>query len=100
MGKHDSIMRPPFTPDELAERWKCSGETVRAMIREGQLPAFRVGRMLRIRPEVVEEHECRISESDASAGDLSSCGTRQTASDAVIVLRHARQRTRSAKPAT
>ncbi|QOL82349.1 excisionase family DNA-binding protein [Pseudooceanicola spongiae] len=44
----------PFTPDGLAERWGCSGETVRNMIRDGMLPAFRVRRMYRIRPEIVE----------------------------------------------
>jgi excisionase family DNA binding protein len=29
----------PYTPDEMAARWGCAGETVRAMIRSGQLPA-------------------------------------------------------------
>lgn len=38
----------PLTPDEIAERWACSGETVRSLIRRGELPAFRVGRMFRV----------------------------------------------------
>lgn len=29
--------RPPYTPEKLAERWSCSAETVRAMIRRGEL---------------------------------------------------------------
>ncbi len=41
MGAHQQI-RQPFTPETLAERWGCSGETVRQMVRSGQLPGFRV----------------------------------------------------------
>jgi len=40
----------PLTPDEIAHRWGCSGETVRSLIRKGELPAFRVGRMFRVTP--------------------------------------------------
>ncbi|MCA0847204.1 helix-turn-helix domain-containing protein [Salipiger thiooxidans] len=46
-----------YSPDDLAERWGCSGETVRNMIRSGELPAFRVGRMYRIRWQDVDRHE-------------------------------------------
>ncbi|MBL3672275.1 excisionase family DNA-binding protein [Paracoccus aerius] len=49
--------RRPYTPGTLAERWGCSAETIRAMIRRGELPAFRVGRMMRIPAEVVDAHE-------------------------------------------
>lgn len=33
----------PYTPDTLAARWGCSGETVRLLCASGKLPAFRVG---------------------------------------------------------
>ncbi|WP_420541473.1 helix-turn-helix domain-containing protein [Pseudooceanicola atlanticus] len=93
-------MTRPLTPDQLAERWGCSGETVRAMIRNGELPAFRVGCMYRIRPETVEAHECQTQESEGSTDDLSSHGRTRTDGADAIVLTHARPRMRSAKPAT
>jgi excisionase family DNA binding protein len=37
-----------YTPAELAQRWKVSAETVRAMCREGVLGSFPVGRQIRI----------------------------------------------------
>lgn len=92
-------MRTPFTPDTLAERWGCSGETVRAMIRGGRLPAFIVGRSYRISAATVEAYECGTIGSDVSMADMSSSGTKTTASAAAIVLRHERQKRRIAKPA-
>ncbi|WP_406646954.1 helix-turn-helix domain-containing protein [Aliisedimentitalea scapharcae] len=91
----------PFTPDQLADRWGCSGETIRAMIRRGELSAFRVGgKLLRIAQATVEEYECGTTESVASKDDLSSCGTKMTGDAAVTVLRHTRQKKPSEKPAT
>ncbi|MGI3163922.1 helix-turn-helix domain-containing protein [Pseudooceanicola sp. 200-1SW] len=90
----------PYSPDDLAARWGCSGETVRSMIRDGSLPAFRVGRMYRIRPEVVEQHECANTESEDSTVASSSCGMGPMANGDVFVLTHTRPRKRSAKPAT
>jgi excisionase family DNA binding protein len=46
-----------YTPESLAERWDVSAATVRTLVREGRLRAFRVGRQIRIRPEWVEEFE-------------------------------------------
>lgn len=51
----------PYTAEMLAERWECSAETVRQMIRDGRLPAFRVGRMMRVTQRVVEQYECGIA---------------------------------------
>lgn len=44
-------MGRPYTPEALAERWQCSAETIRAMCRQGRLPHFRSGRMIRIRAQ-------------------------------------------------
>ncbi len=52
----------PYTPNSLADRWGCSAQTVRNLISEGRLRAFRVGRLFRIKPEAVEEYECRTSQ--------------------------------------
>ncbi|WP_394355396.1 helix-turn-helix domain-containing protein [Halocynthiibacter styelae] len=90
----------PFTPETLAARWDCSAETIRAMIRDGKLNAFRVGRMMRIAQATVEQFECTTSGSDASKDALSSCGTTATENVAAIVLRHTTPRRQSAKPAT
>lgn len=43
----------PFTPETLAEHWSCSAQHVRDLVRAGKLPAFRVGRLIRIRREDV-----------------------------------------------
>ncbi|RJE82968.1 DNA-binding protein [Paracoccus onubensis] len=91
----------PYTPDQLAERWGCSGETVRSLIRTGKLSAFRVGRMMRITQATVEEYEsCGTIESGDSRGALSSCGMTTTEPGDVIALRHTRQKRPSEKPET
>lgn len=43
-----------FTPAMLAERWGCSEGQIRKMISTGALPAFRVGKLWRVRRDVVE----------------------------------------------
>ena len=93
-------MARPYTPEMLADRWDCSPETVRAMIRSGTLPAFRVGRMMRITAKAVEDYECGTIGSGASRDDSSSFGMTMTEPGDVIALRHTRRRTLNAKPAT
>ena len=90
----------PYTAEMLAERWECSAETVRQMIRDGRLPAFRVGRMMRVTQQVVEQYECGIIGSEGSRVASSSCGTKQTDRGDVIALRLTRSRKRSEKLAT
>lgn len=48
----------PFTPETLAERWGCSAEKVRQMIRRGDLRAFRLGKLIRIPANEAERVEC------------------------------------------
>ncbi|VVT04753.1 helix-turn-helix domain-containing protein [Rhizobium sp. EC-SD404] len=60
-------MRPPvykeefktksFTPDTLAERWQCSPQHIRDLVKRGELPCFRVGRLIRITVETVLAYE-------------------------------------------
>ncbi len=57
MTNDENRMPYALTPETLAKRWGVSAATVRAMVREGQLKGFRVGRQIRIRPEVVEAYE-------------------------------------------
>lgn len=49
-----------YTPETLAERWRCSGQHVRNMIKRGDLEAWKLpGRLLRISPKAVIEFEAR-----------------------------------------
>lgn len=87
----------PVTPDMLAKRWQCSAETVRQLVHRRELRGFRVGRMIRIPWDAVEEYEkCQTSASDDCAADTAYIGTR-TASDDAISLRHAPERKRRRK---
>ncbi|MFZ7090788.1 helix-turn-helix domain-containing protein [Primorskyibacter sp. 2E233] len=56
-------MNPIYTPDQLADRWKCCANTVRKAIESGELAAFRVGRLLRIPEESVLAFETRFTDS-------------------------------------
>lgn len=60
------MMRSAYTPDELAERWGCSGNHVRAMIRSNKLPAFRLGKLYRVPISAVEEYEACASTASPS----------------------------------
>ena len=51
----------PYTAASLAERWGCSVNHIRDLIRDGKLQCFRVGRLIRIRRDEVERFECGSS---------------------------------------
>src|SRR3954471_3565809 len=61
--------RSPYTPETLGERWGCSAEKVRQMFRGGELPGFRLGKLIRIPAIEVERYECAQIEA---ASDTSS----------------------------
>lgn len=90
----------PYTPDSLAERWGCSAETIRNMIRDGRLQGFRVGRRLfRIPAAVVEEIEqCQTLPSDGCVADSASSGGMAQEPDTVISLRHTTARQPKPRP--
>jgi hypothetical protein len=47
-----------YTPETLAERWRCSGAHIRNMIKRGDLAGFRYGgKLLRISAAVVAAYE-------------------------------------------
>ncbi|MCW2763351.1 MAG: hypothetical protein JWR85_3552 [Marmoricola sp.] len=49
-----------YSVASLAEHWGCGSDTVYALIRSGDLVAFKLGgRLLRIRAHEVEQYECR-----------------------------------------
>lgn len=92
----------PYTPETLAEHWDCSPRHIRNMIREGELPAFRLGgKLLRIRPEDVEAYECQqIGASSDTEASTASPGPTQSApqDDGVISLERQTQKRRTAAP--
>ena len=92
----------PVTPEILADRWQCSAETVRQLYKRGSLRGFRVGRMIRIPWEAVEEYEkCQQSASGACEADTASIGTtRRQGSESAISLRHAPERKQRPRAAT
>ncbi|MBS1164716.1 MAG: hypothetical protein H6R00_741 [Proteobacteria bacterium] len=69
-----------FTPETLAERWRCLPRHVRNMIASGDRAAFRLGdKLLPIRGEVVEEFERRADASE----DSRSPSTKKEGEDAI-----------------
>ena len=81
---------PPYSPETLADRWGCSAEKVRIMCRSGELPSFRLGKLIRIPASEVERYECQTitpspsteengpSPSETEAGAFESRLVRQT----------------------
>lgn len=53
-------MTAVYSVSSLAEHWECGTDTVYALIRSGDLQAFKLGgKLLRIRADEVERYECR-----------------------------------------
>lgn len=46
-----------YAPSELAKSWNCCPNTIRKAIMDGDLRAFRVGKLMRIPAENVLEFE-------------------------------------------
>lgn len=73
-------MESVFSPDDLAMHWGCSANTVRSLIRTGQLNGFIVGhRLFRFTESAVREYEsCRKSASGGSTAATSFTGGTKT----------------------
>lgn len=73
----------PYSPETLADRWGCSAEKVRLMYRSGELPGFRLGKLIRIPANEVERYECQntpspdIAENGLSLGENQADRTRE-----------------------
>jgi excisionase family DNA binding protein len=90
-GMWDEVKRlmSVLTPEDVAERWKCSPSHVRRLIANGKLGHFRLGgKLLRIPESAVEAFECPPTSSNDSAADgLSPHTSTENASRAVSFLR-------------
>lgn len=67
-------MIPPFTIETLAAHWSCSESFVRNLIKDGKLNYFRLGILIRIKPEEVEKFECQNTVFSDSEEDSPSFG--------------------------
>ena len=56
----------PYSPETLADRWGCSSEKVRQMVRLGELTGFRLGKLIRVPASEVDRFECQ---------NIALCGT-------------------------
>ena len=63
--------RAAFRPSELAARWGCSPEHIYSLIRKGDLQAFRIGALYRIKTEEVARVEGCVSSSTGESGPSS-----------------------------
>jgi excisionase family DNA binding protein len=55
------------TPAEIALRWRCTPQHVRALIRSGRLPGFRIGAKMIVREADVERFLQRNATSTLAA---------------------------------
>ncbi len=55
-------MERALTPEQVAKRWECSEQHVRALYHKGELRGFRVGRLLRFTDDAVRAYEGRAEE--------------------------------------
>jgi excisionase family DNA binding protein len=46
-----------LTINDIAQHWQVSAETVERRIRSGELPALKLGRSVRVRPEALAAYE-------------------------------------------
>lgn len=62
----------PYSPETLGERWGCSAEKVRRMYHDGEIAAFRLGKLIRIPAAEVERIECQMTTASSSTAENTS----------------------------
>lgn len=62
----------PYSAEELGERWGCSAQHIRDLVRTGRLRAFRAGRLIRIPAAVVRAFENGESEDGEAVSALNA----------------------------
>src|SRR6185436_10186653 len=77
--------RAAYSVAQLAERWGCSDGHLYGMIRSGELHAFKLGTLLRVRVEEVERIERGSSVNPRSVPDTPA-NTAKTARIGPVIL--------------
>ena len=62
---HHAADERRYTPQELALLWKCSIGTIYAMLRQGELKGFKLGRDWRITESAVRDYEAAPENQNA-----------------------------------
>ena len=62
-----------YTIGTLAELWGVSDKTVRKLVNSGELPHIRIGNLIRIRPDQVEEYERGKTERQCQDQETTVC---------------------------
>lgn len=71
-------MSAVYSVSSLADHWSCGPDTIRSLIKSGDLPAFKLGgKLLRIRADEVERFECRSIASNDTVEPSPSSGTKR-----------------------
>ncbi|BAE50296.1 hypothetical protein amb1492 [Paramagnetospirillum magneticum AMB-1] len=73
-----------LTPAQLAERWQCSDQHVYNLVRAKKLQAMRLGKLIRITIQAVEEFECGSSISEENGAPSSMSGESDSAGPSEI----------------
>ena len=61
-SRSEFMKERPYTPETLADRWNCSAEKIRQMFHRGELPGFRLGKLIRFPAIEIERYECSLSQ--------------------------------------
>jgi excisionase family DNA binding protein len=81
----------PFSPETLAERWDCSAEKVRQMVHRGELPGFRLGKLIRIPAIEVERYECAQTQPLKDMNSSDTAGSSRSRLDAAKIAADTRR---------
>lgn len=85
MSDAPMLLPKPFSIRTLAERWDCSEEHVRRMVKSGRLRTFDLGgKLIRISAEEVERWE--TSQSSSGTGENSQSDSPRTDIDSAVRL--------------
>jgi putative molybdopterin biosynthesis protein len=63
---HNGQVRPMFSIDSLAQYFGVGRNTIKRLIDRGEIPVYRVGAQVRIRPEDVDRYLARHREDHAA----------------------------------
>lgn len=89
-----------FNLSDVAERWDCSEAHVRKVVETGELRAFRIGKLWRIRGDAIDEFEARafVQPSTTMQTQPEPVAPRQDPNPALTRVRLQGLRDRSKKP--
>lgn len=67
---HNSSPETVYTLQEAAEREKCSVDTIRREVARGNIKAYRIGRLIRIRAADLEKARRPVTNANQLRGEI------------------------------